>query len=562
MSDREPEIFEVAPTRIGGSRAAPGAGRSRRPTSVVVVLVIALAIPALAFVGPRIEWRPEVDLSFLRPTPTPPATPTPRPTRRPPQPTPTPLPNLLVEAGAPDRVPVDLDGIRLADTSDGDLGAPGPVRGDSAAVIAAPDGDGWWCVCFDRTWAQAGEHVVLVVRHVDGTGSAVVENPVGDRESSARPPAQDFSVRVDAEFSSDGTLAYLATATRAEDRWTLELEAIDVVSGRSLGRETLTTIDLPPPDAAAVNAGYESYLGGPSIRLSPDGSRLVVVSWVDHAPSPGLPAPAIVSSWLVDLTAPGDPDGPVATAEPMVGELGARSFACYFLAWLHDGALVGSCWNDGSSALSVSTFDPGGELASSIEYTPDPMWISEPLLDRATGTVWFWSPLGHSLDVVDLGRGTVGRSAVDPDATVIGRPPSRGGPLPAPDWGSFTSAYSPWDQTMLVPERHGTRLYAVGLEQAAGGAYRRGWGFGSTGVWVFDTATRALVDRWLPGAAYGSIGLTRDERYLLAVGQPGAAADGAPAGWDWSLNVHDTSDGRLVAQLGRLGNGSAVLLPP
>ena len=561
MSDREPEIFEVIPTRIGGPRDSAGRGRAKRPTSVVIVLLIALAVPALAFIGPRIEWRPEVDLSFLRPTPTPDATPTPRPTRRPPAPTPTPLPRLVVEEGAPERIAIDLEGIRLADTSNGELGTPGAIRGENAAVVAAPDGDGWWCICFDRTWEQSGERVVLVVRHVDGRAELETGVTIGARESSARPPAQDFSVRADAEFTADAKVAYVATATRAEDRWTVEIEAVDVAVGRSLGRETLTTIDLPPPDTAAVNAGYESYLGGPYIRLSPDGSRLVLISWVDQVLASGQSAPPILSSWLVDLADHGAADGPIASAAPIGGDLGPRSFACNQLEWLHDEAVVGTCWSPGSSVLGVSVFRPDGELASSTDYAVDAAWTTEPLLDRATGTVWFWSPLGHALDVVDLGRGTVGRIAVDPDQTAIGRPPPRSGPVPPPQWASFTSDYSPWALSMLVPERQGTRLYGVGMTERADG-YGRGWGFGSTGVWVFDTVTRSLIDRWQPAASYGAIGLTRDERFLLAVGQAGTATDGRPADWPYSVSVHDTTDGRLVAQLGGLGDGSGVLLPP
>jgi hypothetical protein len=70
MADRREEHFEVVTTRIGGGGGSGRPGRRRR-VPIALVIVIALAIPAIAWMGPRIEWRPEVDLSFLRPTPTP-----------------------------------------------------------------------------------------------------------------------------------------------------------------------------------------------------------------------------------------------------------------------------------------------------------------------------------------------------------------------------------------------------------------------------------------------------------------------------------------------------------
>lgn len=561
MSGREPEIFEVAPTRIGGPGGASPAGRSRRPTSVAVVLLVALAIPALAFVGPRIEWRPEVDLSFLRPTPTPTLGPTPRPTPRPPVPTPSPLPRLLVEDGAPDRLAIDLDGIRLVDMTNGELGEPSPIGGENAAIVPAPDGPGWWCLCFDRTFGRPLDTLDLVVRHLDGEAGLTAEFPISSRYSTARAPSQDFVVRADADFAPDGRLAYVATATRAEDVWTIELESIDVAGGVSLGREVVATLDVPVPDPAAVSAGFDSYLAGPLLRLSPDGRRMTVVSSIDQYSSSGETLARSVSASIVELTGPGDPGGPIRSSTPLGGDLGERAVACSQLQWLDPETLVGSCWTEATSSLSATTFGLDGSLRRSADFGIEVPWNSEPLLDRAGRTVWFWNPIEHTLEIADLERGTVGRIEVDPEQTAIERPPARAAPVPTPDWASFRSSYSPWQVSLLSPERGGTRLYAVGMVQPPDSP-GHGWGFGSTGVWVFDTATRSLVDRWQPGAAYAAIRLTRDERYLLAVGQPGTATDGTPSGWPSSVSVHDTSDGRLVAQLGRLGEGSGVLLPP
>src|SRR3990172_1305512 len=98
MGERGDGGFEVVPTRIGGSGGGRRTGRRHR-APIIVVIVLAVLIPTIAWVGPRIEWRPEVDLSFLRPTPTPVPSRTPRPVFSPAPGLATPLPAITIGVG-------------------------------------------------------------------------------------------------------------------------------------------------------------------------------------------------------------------------------------------------------------------------------------------------------------------------------------------------------------------------------------------------------------------------------------------------------------------------------
>ena len=566
MSEREPEIFEVATTRLGGPS---GRGRRssgpRRPPSVVIVLLIAIAIPAVAFIGPRIEWRPEIDLAFLRPSPTAVPSPTPRPTRAPPRPTASPPPALTIGDGpVPASLPIDVGGIRLIDTSTGKLGPVGSIRLDGDAVVAAPSGDGWWCVCFQRSQAENHETVQVEVRHLDAAARETARFPIETLESTATPPAQDFTVRFDIEFAPDRRTAYIATGVRSGNRWTIAIEAIDMARGVSLGRTDLTTVDIPPPESPeAVSQGYENYLSGPMIRLSPDATHMTVTGWLDRYSTTGEGIPPIPYTWLVDLAEPGARGGPIGRATALSGDLTATIQSCFWLQWLDEERLLGSCWRqDGPSSMGVTTFDLTGATQSTVEFQPDQSnWTADPILDRANRIVYFWSPVGHRFDAIHLDGGEVDTLKADVE-TLNPSPAPPPGSRTSPAWTTFLSDLAPWYNAQFLADPGGTRLYGLGLREpdtSSGNGFNA---YGSTGIWVLDPASFTLVDHWAPAAAYGSIGLSRDGRWMLAVGQPDADTDGNNTAWPPSVAIHDTRDGRLAVQVGDLGRDSGVLLVP
>lgn len=116
--------FTVAPRRLGDGPPGRGPRRARR-LGVAIIAIAALAIVTIAFLGPRLSGKPNLDLSFFA-TPTPRATPTPAPSVEAgptDKPDITPLPEITRPEGATasGRVAIGADGIRILDLADGTM---------------------------------------------------------------------------------------------------------------------------------------------------------------------------------------------------------------------------------------------------------------------------------------------------------------------------------------------------------------------------------------------------------------------------------------------------------
>jgi hypothetical protein len=81
---------------------------------------------------------------------------------------------------------------------------------------------------------------------------------------------------------------------------------------------------------------------------------------------------------------------------------------------------------------------------------------------------------------------------------------------------------------------------------------------------VFDTRSLEVLAQWPALAAYQSLGLTSDGRYLIGVGGPRAAEITTFGRHGSELVFHDLTDGAPVAILRQLEQrlgGSPALLP-
>jgi hypothetical protein len=570
MADPGQQGFEVVPTRIGGT-AGGGRPNRRRRLPIAIVVAFAVGIPAIAWIGPKLESRPEVDLSFLRPTPTPFPSITPRPVDGRPPNAATPLPDLTVAAGEHPTEPfaIDVNGVRLVDPTTGELGPDMDLRIDTDAVFTSADGDGWWCVCFDRVQGSGSETTTVEIHRVDGAGQTTERQAVGEYVSTASPPGSDFYTRFDLEIAPDGRTGYLASAARTGDDWAIAVETIDLETGVVSGRVDLGSLSvapLPGPTAPPDQGLYENYMAGPLMRLSPDGRRLLVWAWVDVYSSTGEPGPPISKVWTIGLDERGG--GPVAGGLVPFPEVAAnRLRQCPWVTWTTPDELAAVCW----PGDPVATFNAvilradGSEVRrSEIPWAMD-SWFAEPILDLANRALYLWQPNAHLLQRVELDTGRTDRLEVEPDATaggIAGSSPGPGGATlrkPAV-WATFGSDLRLYNNLQIIPERGGSRLFALGMltgDQGYGGPE-----FASTGIWVFDGREFALVDRWAAATGYSSLGLSDDGRWLMATGMPGADADGNPASWEASLTIHDTIDGRPALQLGSLGSDTQIFLMP
>lgn len=567
MTDFEPEIVEVATTRIGPSPRQSRDRGVRRPLSVIIVILVALAIPVVAFIGPRGEQR--LDLTYLIPTPATPGpspTATPRPTPTPPPPTPSPPPVLTTGDGpVPDSIPINSGGIRLIDPSTGEMGPPSRMRGDSDAIFRGPNG-GWWCVCFDRDQTGQQETMEIVVRHLDSTAVETAgSEAIATIESVAAPPAQDFDIHVDVELSPNGRIAFVATAARSAEGWNISLRAIDLRRGTSIGQVDLAPLAVPPPTAAEVNEGYGTWLAGPNLRLAPGGDRLLVSYWLEKSTATATERQAVSVS-VRDVSGAGQGGEPLGVATALGGAFTEAIPTCGWMQWLTNESILGMCWREnqasGEAPIDVATFGLDGSRLASIDYTPDPeTWIAEPVLDLANRRLYLWSPVAHKFDVVELDSGNVQRLAVGPELSSQVSGVAIGRATQPPDWAAMYSDYVPWSSPSLLADPRGTRLFAIGMKDGPESSDRGRW-LGSTGIWVFDTETPQLVDRWDAAAPYSGLGLSRDNHWIYAISPGGADTDGNPSGWPPALSVHDARNGRLALQLADFAPDEPLQLAP
>ncbi|HEX5015146.1 MAG TPA: hypothetical protein VFV72_13425 [Candidatus Limnocylindrales bacterium] len=571
MSDRHPdlEIVEVATTRIGPAQRRPGDGGFRRYRAVIVVLVVALIVPVIAFVGPHAEQR--LDFSYLVPTPVPTPDPsaspsrTPRPTPTPPPPTPSPPPLLTLGDGPiPPAIPVDVGGIRLVDPGTGDLGPASSIRRTEDAVFRGPNG-GWSCICFLRTGDEHSERLEIVVRYIDSRAVERSAASITTIESGADPPVQDFGTHFDVAISPDGNVGFVAVAARRGDSWAMSVETIDVHHGTSIGHVDVASVDVPPSTEQEINDGYGTYLSGPFLRVSPGGDRLLMYYWLDRN-TPTISERLSTSVSLIDLAAARRGGKAVGAGTALGGAIIATIPMCGYLQWLTEESIVGMCWREqpgaGESPVEVTSFGLDGSRVDGFDYTPDPVnWFADPVLDAANHRLFVWSPIGHQLDVLDLDGGHVRSIAVKPDGSTDVSGEYVPNVAQWPSWAAMFSDYTPWSTPALLGDPSGTRLFAVGMKEGPI-AYNRDQYLGSTGIWTFDTTTLELADHWPAAGPYVGLGVSRDNRWIYALGNGGSNADGVASGWPPTISVHDATDGRLALQLAGFSRDESLLLVP
>jgi hypothetical protein len=218
-----------------------------------------------------------------------------------------------------------------------------------------------------------------------------------------------------------------------------------------------------------------------------------------------------------------------------------------------DGSAWLSCWTNGGGHQTLRRIGSDGKVLGDTDVVSSGEGGTSTTSSDGS-TAWFWEPTTRTLTRVDLrtGQATSATAPAPPTSSrsdwlaAIGR------------WIAPSARAKVFLDPGIVLSPDGSRIYALGIDSEPSG---RPFG-GSSGIYVFDATTLALLDHWPPVADYVSIAISRDGRSVFAAGAPGVDATGQPAPFEASVTVHDATSGAVVVLAGRLGYESLTFRDP
>ncbi len=374
----------------------------------------------------------------------------------------------------------------------------------------------------------------ILVRAVRMTSDGTVTWTGEPRQYTGRRPQPDAvssAAGLGSALTPDGRTLLLGWAIRVAEGWSFGLDLVPVERGGPTQRVPLGVID---PGPAPVR------VGDPIVRVSPDGGYAAVAGYFAVRASSGW-APQR-PRWRVSLGSGG------AVGVTTLGGTTEPSVSCETQGFATPSAYVASCRSTipGEEDLVLV------EIHQALGGPPaDPVTVAMPAgpqpvvrIDAGSGSVFVWDPLGHVMARIDARTGRVSGTTAIP-------PAERG----AQDGVTTAPLARPLGSDALALSSDGTRLYALGRPRPD----RTG---GSSGVWVFDARTLALLDHWEPTADFVSLAASADGRWVYAIGAWGADAEGRPSRQDSSLTIFEavTGDVRLIA--GQPGGSLVGVVPP
>lgn len=560
--------------RAGGSGVGtlPGrwARRSVRAASaaaaatVVLALVAAwLSVPRSTAPGPAASGGAPNGGAGLSPGPSglDLRTDAPRPAQTP-APTPSPFPQLLLSGGLPEtRLLVTAGpGYQVVDFSRLDRAATAPtIPWEAATSEPVVLGDGrLLCLCASRSVAPGGgERVALELLTIRADGAVEQRQPVGTYVSSAgsspiggAPPARSV-------LTPDGGRFVVGWTVRAAGAWRSGIDLVDIATGRLTAAGGLPDLPLAADGTVGGGSGQPAPSAGepvapwaPEIRVSPDGRRLLITRQVtigDRVAATERFSARLEGGRLAGLlplaSGPGSLGDPACTFPVderfVTNELyaatctdGSRSFLRRVTA---DGAPVGD------TDLGALTGGTGLFLGANVA------------IDAADRTAYYWGAFARTVMKVDLANGRILASATLP-VTAAAPTGAADDPLALAQralatWLAPSVAAKLYFEPGIALSPDRSRLYLVGTKAQSFDDLAAG----SDGIWVLDTGTLAVVDRWPPTADFVSVAVSNDGRWVYAAGLPGVGPDGQDGPYEASITVFDATDGRVRALAGQLG---------
>jgi hypothetical protein len=478
------------------------------------------------------------------------STPTPGPTTAT-VPTPSALPKLVVYGAAPQAAGVLVEtnqGLARVDLRTGDLAPTDACKGVfEHSYLRLPDG-GVLALCKARTPSLGSERVEVSLERVSGSGGVnqhvVVGSYVGSGDQAAADNARPAPVVIDATVSPDGRWVYVGWAEQQGSRtWRMGVDTVPWPpdGGAGGGSPVGQRFELPPQDSGDVTGGFTA----PLLRVAPDGQHAVI-----HAHDFTFQDQGRRRYWAATMTADGQLSAPSAWAVAGLGALGAGDCAGGFSAGSDEGFASATTYfavcSDSRAVVRVVRLD-GSPVGDSSSFPGG--FGGAGLLDRAGGAYLAWDAFGSIVSRIDLSTLRVTSAPLAAGAT-------GGDPL-----GALGRRVSAWlvpiasAKIFLSPgmilSSDGARLYVIGATAASSTGDSA-----STGIWVVDPATLAVLGHWPPTADFNSIAISADGLELYAAASATGAGPNAgpkPGNVPASVTVFDAATGTVKAIAGQLG---------
>ena len=306
-------------------------------------------------------------------------------------------------------------------------------------------------------------------------------------------------------------------------------------------------LSIRPPRASY----FPPAVPAPTLQIAPDDRHAFVTVGAPSGAPEGYGSFRGVG-WVVEFD--GTHLGP-ATALELADDL--RLDRCSWMDFVSAEVVAAMCADpssDDAGAVAIHRWGMDGRALPGDPLRLVGLDPDRPLIDQTHGIVYLWDAIDHRLVAIDAVRGGERSARVEqrdaPSAVVhVGD----GARDPASNdvtvhWSDGGPGIAHATRRLLIGSSDGRWLYAAGRTAADG----------STGVWVFDSASLAALERWPALTSYEDLALLDDGRWLLALGQPGVGPTGDRAPWGVSLTVLDTRSGRPIRRIADVGLGASV----
>lgn len=533
MSDRDGPTFATTPV-------APGGGR--RPL-VVGMLVVGLVVGS--FVIARLT--PEPEPAQVARTAEPSRSATPRPTVTPAvaeaAPTATPMPPrewfTAPEAPIDDVLVTYVDGTRWLRLGNA-IHTDDPVASPSDDLLLLAEQDVTVCLCWELPDGIDGPTRLDLIRRDDELHE-LARTTVFEIEGSPVAGDMPAAYQVALDASPDGRTGYLLLSERGVEQWRVRLVSFDLLAGR---QSATTDLIVLPQDDPSVILSAEA----PTLRIASDGRHALAMAEIQRLTSFGT-VTSTRHAWVVGLD--GGAFGTVIPTDAIADAAVDQAIEpCAWIDFVRPDVIAKGCRYatgpaPGDEVFEIRRYDSAGHVLGRVPTDDVGTALQRVLLDTTNGVAYAWAPDGHRLLALDLVDGGLRIARLPQDdltppagVSLLEARPDRGDPVV---WSSGRSATHWSGSRSMVGSGDGRLLYAVGNGPATDS---------TSGIWVFDTATLDVVERWPALAAYESLTLFENGRFLAALGRPGVTATGGPAEWGPSVTVHDASTGWPVVRVG------------